>query len=292
MVFTPVLTIVVGVDGNVHVGVSMGATQVATVTSGLRYRDGSWMPIQWFTNSFSYKPPTLLAGLDLKGYAGSRIALLLYGVAGPYATVQAYVKLEADIFATPWWILYGGLEVPVGVRVEILSHVLADYEAVVIGAKQVIAQAPSTAPWFSSPPARSAWAAIGRIPGEMDIAGRISLPLHTVYLDAYRIGRTEVTNARYTLVRGGRRVHATGLQLICTRPYYYGNAIYDNYPVINVTWYQAVAYCTWIGGRLPSEAEWEKAPRGASDTHAYPWGDGSRTAHWLMFTGPARQLHR
>lgn len=122
-------------------------------------------------------------------------------------------------------------------------------------------------------------------------------PKHRVSLDAFSIGKYEVTNRQYLTF-----IKATGHRLPenCCDPkenIWRGDTLLDgvaDLPIINVSWDDAVAYCKWIGGRLPTEAEWEKAARG-TDSRTYPWGNepvsGNRANYSLdpvpFFTGPS-----
>jgi formylglycine-generating enzyme required for sulfatase activity len=96
-------------------------------------------------------------------------------------------------------------------------------------------------------------------------------PQHTVYLDAFWIDKLEVTNAQYRqCVEAG----ACQAPWPCERgeAQSYDDPAKGNHPVVCVNWNKAQDYAAWVGGRLPTEAEWEKAARG-TDGRLYPWGD-------------------
>jgi len=98
-------------------------------------------------------------------------------------------------------------------------------------------------------------------------------PPHNVTLKSYWIYQIEVTNAMYQTCVNEKACPLPQQKKSRTRLSYYNNPLFDDYPVIYVTWQSAAAYCTWAGGRLPTEAEWEKAARGDQDTRLFPWGD-------------------
>ena len=134
VVFTPVLTVNVGLDGEVSAGITTSATQKTTVTAGLSYDDGKWKPISDLSTDFEFKLPSLSASAGVKAYAGPQLSLMTYGVAGPFAEINGYLELDADAF--PDWVLYGGLEANVGVESEIFSQLVAGYRATIIDYKK------------------------------------------------------------------------------------------------------------------------------------------------------------
>jgi len=102
--------------------------------------------------------------------------------------------------------------------------------------------------------------AMGSLEGEGEPDER---PQHRVDLAEFLIDKTEVSWRQFR-----KFAEATGSQLPRTPVW----GIRDGYPVSFVLWEEAKQYCEWVGGRLPTEAEWEKAARG-TDGRKYPWGN-------------------
>jgi serine/threonine-protein kinase len=108
-------------------------------------------------------------------------------------------------------------------------------------------------------------------------------PIHAVYLDAFWIDQTEVTNKQYKACVDAGTCEPPSDTSSNTRPNYYGNLEFDNYPVLYVNWDKANRYCeVWKKGDLPTEAQWEKAARG-TDGRTYPWGNEAPSSDLLNY---------
>lgn len=109
-------------------------------------------------------------------------------------------------------------------------------------------------------------------------------PEQVITLDEFYIDQYEVTNRLYQQCVAEEICLLPKIERSVSFADYYASPSFGNYPVVWVTWQDAQTYCEFAGKRLPTEAEWEKAARGALSDHPngisylYPWGDEPPTA--------------
>lgn len=97
-------------------------------------------------------------------------------------------------------------------------------------------------------------------------------PDHTVSLSSFWLDRTEVSNGQYRLCVAASDCQPPLELGSFSRDSYYDSLDFEAYPVINLTEAMAAEYCAWVGGRLPTEAEWAYAARGP-ESLIFPWGN-------------------
>jgi formylglycine-generating enzyme required for sulfatase activity len=171
---------------------------------------------------------------------------------------------------------------------EVEAGATATLESVVIAALTAIAPTPTPLPPPTEPPTPSPEPIITNtgarmlfMPGGIfrlgnDEGENDEKPSQLVRVDAFYIDETEVTNVQYAQCVEAGTCAPPRSSAATYHERYYGDPAFDDYPVIFVTWYDAQTFCEWRDGRLPSEAEWEKAASydpAQSLKLRYPWGD-------------------
>lgn len=122
VVITPEISVVAGINGSISVDISTGIKQTSTITAGAEYRDGNWnRVIEVGDLHVSPLEMTLKQSASARAFAGPELAVTIYGVAGPYGRIQAYLTLKVDPATSPWWTVKGGISGEVGFKAQVLS---------------------------------------------------------------------------------------------------------------------------------------------------------------------------
>jgi uncharacterized repeat protein (TIGR03803 family) len=122
------VTPIVGVSGEAEGGFYANAEQDAQAQAGLTYSDGKTSPVSSATFAWAPGSYSLDSSVGVKGYAGLKIGVLVYGFLLPNIAPDAYLQWQADLQANPWWTLNWGVEANVGVDVgiKLLGKDIAD----------------------------------------------------------------------------------------------------------------------------------------------------------------------
>jgi len=122
VVLQPTLTPFIGISGNASAGFVTGVTLDSQTKLGVTYSNGQWGIVDLATAPTAEPATTAIdAALSVKGFAGVKAGVLLYGLVTPYMAPDGFLQFDASASASPWWTVTAGFEGNVGVSAGILN---------------------------------------------------------------------------------------------------------------------------------------------------------------------------
>ena len=127
VVLVPEIEVLAGLEAGIYCGVYTGIHEDMSYTMKIEYKNSHWSNSRSFNKSLNFTSPELSCNANAKVYIHPELRVKLYDVVGPYLFGDIYARLEADIQENPWWSLYIGTDLGLGVNVEKYGVELIDY---------------------------------------------------------------------------------------------------------------------------------------------------------------------
>lgn len=147
VILTPVIPIVLGINGEVSAELSTGVSVTVTTQLGVTYLDGDWEPVADFDSDWDFVEPS--ASLEASAEAFVRVDAMMkvYGTLAGLVKPRGFLELGVNPLDDPWWELYGGFDARLGIQAEVFSIELFDYESpVLVGYRHLLAQSQEPPP--------------------------------------------------------------------------------------------------------------------------------------------------
>jgi hypothetical protein len=127
VVFTPQLDIYTGIEGYANGSVTSSISQNLSFNTGIQYlKNQGWSPFTTINKNITYQPPMLNVNAGASAYIKPELTVKIYSVAGPYANLKLYERLDANVLETPWWKLNAGIKMNAGVKVDVMDKFLLE----------------------------------------------------------------------------------------------------------------------------------------------------------------------